>query len=479
MKTLSFCIGLACFAMAALLCFNVHAQPVGGMYFTIFSCVDGTNYIAGTNHSAVYGVGTYESRRAIAQLPTITHGTTIVTGMHCVFALSGAGEVYAWGSFNTGNRVKTTIGLPLEEQDLYVPYRIDYLPPIRQVASGGLNAIYLTTDSLVLVSGENYFGAYGNGTRVDYDNGGKPDTGAFYADISSVVQVAAGDASCFALTSSGEVYGWGANIFLMDTDTAKYFTTPQKIPLPAPARLMRASYNWEEWANLFILDTGGVLYGLGENELHELGISKHWVKQPTKLGTWTKRCLSVAPALEHTLVLLEDGTVWAAGSNKRGQLGQSDLDEHEGFIQVPGLTNIAEIAAGGYVSFARRSNGTWYAWGDNLYGEIDPSNPMQILSKPTIFTPPCTLTSVQGQSERSLPIVFPTPTNESVTVRLTTSMKGNKQVVVYNQQGLEVLRTTVEGKDVILDVSRFSAGMYTVMILGTDGAVMRSQIVVQ
>lgn len=61
-----------------------------------------------------------------------------------------------------------------------------------------------------------------------------------------------------------------------------------------------------------------------------------------------------------------DGTVWGWGHNTDGQLG---LGYTSGTVDVPmqifGLTNIVDIAAGGCHALAVRSNGRVYAWGSN------------------------------------------------------------------------------------------------------------------
>lgn len=453
---------------------------MAGERYTILSCLDRSAYITGTNDGSVFGDGTSEPKIDIVRLPDVVHGSEIVTGRTCLFALTDSGAVYAWGTMITGSLTWNILGLPMDNKSLWIPFRVPNIPPIRQVAIGYLNAMYLTEDSLVLVSGENYFGGLGNGSIFNIDDtNDHRDTGAFYANISSVVQVAAGLASCFALTSNGELYGWGGNQFLRSIDTSKYFTTPTKIPLPSPARLIRVGYNPEEWSNLFVLDTGGVLYGQGENEQGQLGLTKHWVRELTKLGQWSQRCKAVEVGLEHTLVLLEDGTVWAAGSNRRGQLGQSDLLSHEGFVQVPNLGQVTDVAAGGNVSFARGVNGTWYAWGDNRYGQLDLSTTIPYLSRPFVLPTPCVLATVAESRTPPSTKVFPLPTEDVVTLTYPAEMAGNKQVVVFSQQGIEVLHTSTDASDVVLHVDILAPGVYAVITTSDKGSVARCQIVVR
>lgn len=72
----------------------------------------------------------------------------------------------------------------------------------------------------------------------------------------------------------------------------------------------------------------------------------------------------------HSLALKADGTVWAWGANDNGQLGIGDrlITGNIVPVQVPGLSNVIAVQASGFTSFALKSDGTVWAWGDNLYG---------------------------------------------------------------------------------------------------------------
>jgi alpha-tubulin suppressor-like RCC1 family protein len=67
----------------------------------------------------------------------------------------------------------------------------------------------------------------------------------------------------------------------------------------------------------------------------------------------------------HVLALRFDGTVWAWGSNVAGELGDGDPSStfNPRPKPVPGLTGIVQVAAGDFFSMALHSNGTVWAWG--------------------------------------------------------------------------------------------------------------------
>ncbi|MCL2045693.1 MAG: hypothetical protein FWG88_04850 [Oscillospiraceae bacterium] len=78
----------------------------------------------------------------------------------------------------------------------------------------------------------------------------------------------------------------------------------------------------------------------------------------------------VAMGAAHTIVLAEDGTVWASGSNASGQLGDASGYDSSIAVKVIGLSGAVEVAAGEGHSLALLSDGTVWAWGDNSMGQL-------------------------------------------------------------------------------------------------------------
>ena len=80
----------------------------------------------------------------------------------------------------------------------------------------------------------------------------------------------------------------------------------------------------------------------------------------------------MAAGTNHTLAVKSDGTVWAWGNNWFGQLGLGTQSDSVPLSQqVPGLAGISAVGAGYNHSLAVGFGGTAFAWGHNLYGQVD------------------------------------------------------------------------------------------------------------
>jgi alpha-tubulin suppressor-like RCC1 family protein len=94
----------------------------------------------------------------------------------------------------------------------------------------------------------------------------------------------------------------------------------------------------------------------------------------------------------HSLLLREDGTVWAWGNNSYGQLGDGTTTVRTLPVRVVGLDNVKHIAAGRTHSLALKNDGTVWAWGFNGYGQLgdgtltNRNTPVQVLGLSGVVT---------------------------------------------------------------------------------------------
>lgn len=88
---------------------------------------------------------------------------------------------------------------------------------------------------------------------------------------------------------------------------------------------------------------------------------------------------TIAAGANHTLVIRNNNTLWAAGDNSYGQLGVADIDSSAG---VKVLSDVTYTEANDNVSFAIDSKGTLYGWGDNGSGQVSAGTTSYTVTKP-------------------------------------------------------------------------------------------------
>lgn len=92
--------------------------------------------------------------------------------------------------------------------------------------------------------------------------------------------------------------------------------------------------------------------------------------EPASITYAGLKVTDIAAGWDHAVALRADGTVWAWGEGINGQLGDGASTQRTAPVRVGTLTSIASVGAGFYHSFAVGSNGTLYAWGENSSNQL-------------------------------------------------------------------------------------------------------------
>jgi hypothetical protein len=268
----------------------------------------------------------------------------------------------------------------------------------REEVAGGLGALVLVLllclvglpvkGHYVSACGSNLFGELGNGTV-----GG---TSVFLQKIAAppvmldVQAISAGeDISLFLV--NGSVYGCGDNEewcrALGIASGPLYPTPPVLIPNLTAAAAISAGQDHalvmvhipHQPFSLHMMPEHYAVMGFGTNRSGQLGLGfTSWppvappvvVPMPNIPGVWPK---AVAAGCKYSLVLLTNGTVYSFGKNDVGQLGLGPTNTSPMVVTptlIPGLTNVVAIAAGGAHSLFLLANGTVYACGRNVTGQL-------------------------------------------------------------------------------------------------------------
>jgi hypothetical protein len=80
---------------------------------------------------------------------------------------------------------------------------------------------------------------------------------------------------------------------------------------------------------------------------------------------------SIATGTRHTIALKADGSIWAWGYNGHGQLGDGTTNFNSNPpVHVGTGNDWSAISAGQYHTIALKTDGSLWAWGSNVYGQL-------------------------------------------------------------------------------------------------------------
>ncbi len=356
---------------------------------------DGTVWVWGSDPVVYYNFPPTQVTELDEQIISISAGC-----YHCL-ALSNNGTVYIW--------------VPGD----YLPIKVagesgvDYLSDVVDISAGNNYSLALKSDGTVFAWGFNDFGQLGIGTATSYN----PTPAQVLGEggngyLTGVVAISASSCHSMALKNDGSVWAWGSNWSgnLGDgTNTNKY--TPVQVISGGVIGISTG------YSHSVALKNDGSVYTVGDNSYGQIGNGTSSVREtpvqvlnannikkvegksnvamalaydgsvwewdiysiPKKLsfgGVEISNVKDISVGFSHTILLMQDGTIYTYGSNTHGQLGDGTTTSQDNPVQVKGVngegffTDIVSVAAGENYSLAVKADGTVYAWGRNNYGQL-------------------------------------------------------------------------------------------------------------
>ncbi len=309
-------------------------------------------------------------------------GATVPVGSVLAFGSNACGELGSTTNLRTfkPNPTPTVVSLPGAQGS------------VTQAAAGDCFSLVLTSTGQVFAFGDNYYGQLGNTTNVGRLVGlpnPTPTLVRFPGIEGKVTKVAAGGSFSLALSSSGQLYGFGSDAPgdlgrppAPGTGSHDAEPTPALITLPG-----LDGFVTQIAAGLYhslVLSSTGQLYAFGYNWWGQLGsttnVSTYKANStPTvvSLPGIQGHVTGIAAGANFSLALTSAGQLYAFGDNTYGQLGNTTnigkltANPTPTPVTIPGLAaKVTQIAAGGYHSLALTSTGQLYAFGANEAGQL-------------------------------------------------------------------------------------------------------------
>ena len=339
----------------------------------------------GGNRDGQLGNGTTADSSTPVQVSDLVGVRGAAGGQGHSLALKDDGKVWGWGRY-PGNTDSST---PVQVTDPNDPS--GYLSGVQAVAARYSHALALKNDGTVWAWGGNDHGELGNGTTAFSSTPVQvtdPNDPSGY--LSGVRAIAASGYHSQALKNDGTVWAWGANFYgQLGNGTTTNSSTPVQVSgldgIEAIAAGAGESHSlalrndgtvWA-WGSNAVAARRRISGQLGREDITESST-------PVEVGN-LDGVEAIAAGYCHSLALKDDGTVWAWGLNLMGVLGTGTTYEHSSTpVQVSEVGGIETIAAGDVHSLALKNDGTVWAWGGNRDGQLgngttaDSSTPVQV-----------------------------------------------------------------------------------------------------
>jgi len=270
----------------------------------------------------------------------------------------------AWGQGNQGQIGNGSTG------NSSSPIQIGALTNWLQVVGSYAHTVAVKTDGTLWAWGFNNSGQLGLGNTTSYSSPKQVGALTTWAYVGSSSNASYG--ATLAIKTDGTLWAWGngSNGRLGLNNTYNYSSPKQVGALTNWLKVTSGSY-----CNFVVaIKTNGTMWSWGQNNYGQLGIGNtNSYSSPNQIGALTTWA-NVAVGTFFAMAVKTDGTLWAWGNNNQGQLGLGDTSYRKSPVQVGALTSWSRVSCGfqsdGGFTQAVKTNGTLWAWGWNRYGQL-------------------------------------------------------------------------------------------------------------
>jgi len=160
------------------------------------------------------------------------------------------------------------------------------------------------------------------------------------------------------------LWGWGANEYgNLGINNVVNYSSPVQLPGTWTDEITSHT------GGFYAIKSGGTLWAWGNQPSGGLGVNDTVrYSSPVQVPGTTWETLPINAASNNLAAVKTDGTLWVAGENSAGQLGQNNVIKYSSPVQIPGTT-WSRPHVGNVYNGAIKTDGTLWTWGAGIFGE--------------------------------------------------------------------------------------------------------------
>lgn len=270
--------------------------------------------------------------------------------------------LYMFGDNNIGE-----LGIGISGYNEYEVLPSQVMGNVRDIALGNDFTLIVTkSDSLFACGRNDLTHAFGNDTLQEIS------VPLFIMD--NIKEISAGQDFSLIIKNDGTMWGAGKNSYgQIGIDSISKNVSFFTEILPNIDKVVSG------WYFSMAISKGGDLYSFGINRKGQLGNGKsgngEFSASPELIMSDVKQ---VSCGNEHSMILKNDGTLWACGDNTYGQLGTGDKTDHSTPIKI--LDNIKTVSCGSDHTVVITNDGKALGFGSNASYALGFKNIEEVIS---------------------------------------------------------------------------------------------------
>lgn len=351
----------------------------GGLGHSLALDGDGTVWAWGSNDEGQLGDGTTVSRVAARKVPGLSGVTALAAGLYTSFALKADGTIWSWGTNDSGELGTPSGGTCGGSDCSKNPILIQGLETVIALGSGGTadHTLALKADGTVWGWGWNEYGQLGVATTTaTCGTTACSPVPVQIPGLANITAITTGYDHSLAVAADGGVWAWGGN----GSGQLGPGVPQEDDPHPTPVRVtglgVATAVAGDYFSSSALLSDGSV-WSWGYNDSGQRGDGSvapspcYCNATPGKV-TGLADTRGLVAGDNSRLTVQGDGTIWAWGYNRYGQLGlgTSGNETNPTAVRISTLTGVVAVAAGERHRLAVKSDGTVWTWGNNSFDQL-------------------------------------------------------------------------------------------------------------